>query len=293
MTGGTLILTNSGAGGKGIRAGNYDYYKENGGLNDSYISGGSITVTTSGRESNSVSAKAIKIGFKEGSGRSYVCAGNLLVSGGSTVVNCSGGEGLEAKGNMTVSGGELYVYSAGDDAINCQGELNVTGGFVYGHSAGNDGIDSNGNMVLSGGYVFGITTKGAPEVALDANTEGGYRLYIKSGATVVTYGGLESGYSADQSVYSMNCTAGGWNGLWNGSDFIAAFKAPSGISSVAVSAPSLSQGYTGVSVGESLCGGVWAADGISGGNVVSLSTYTNQGGMPGGGGGPGGGGRPW
>ena len=293
MTGGTLVLTNTGAGGKGIRAGNYDYYTAYGGLNDSYISGGSITVTTSGRESNSVSAKAIKIGFKEGSGRSYVCAGNLLVSGGSTVVNCSGGEGLEAKGNMTVSGGELYVYSASDDAINCQGELNVTGGFVYGHSAGNDGIDSNGNMVLSGGYVFGITTKGSPEVALDANTEGGYKLYIKSGATVVAYGGLESGYSAEQSVYSMNCTAGGWNGLWNGSEFIAAFKAPSGISTVAVSAPSLSQGYTGVSVGESLCGGVWAADGISGGNVVSLSTYTNQGGMPGGGGGPGGGGRPW
>ena len=171
--------------------------------------------------------------------------------------------------------------------------MNVTGGFVYSHSSGNDGIDTNGNMVLSGGYIFGITTKGSPEVALDANTEGGYKLYIKSGATVVAYGGLESGYSAEQSVYSMSCSAGNWNGLWNGSDFIAAFKAPSGISSVAVSAPSLSQGYTGVSVGESLCNGVWAADGISGGNVVSLSTYTNQGGGPGSGGGPGGGGRPW
>lgn len=292
MTGGSLTVTNSGAGGKGIRAGSYEYYKEYGGLNDSYISGGTLQVSTTGRESNSVSAKAVKIGFKEGSGRSYVYGGNLLVSGGSTVVTCSGGEGLEAKGNLTVSGGELYVTSSSDDAINCQGELKVTGGFVYGYSSGNDGIDSNGNMVLSGGFVFGVTTKGSPEVALDANTEGGYRLYINSGATVVAYGGLESGFSASQDVYSMSCTAGGWNALYNGSSFIAAFKAPSGISSVAVSAPSLSQGYTGVSVGEGKCNGVWAVDGISGGSAVSLSAYTGGGGPGGGPGNPGNPGGP-
>ena len=207
-------------------------------------------------------------------------------------MTCSGGEGLEAKGNLTVSGGELYVTSSSDDAINCQGELKVTGGFVYGYSSGNDGIDSNGNMVLSGGFVFGVTTKGSPEVALDANTEGGYRLYINSGATVVAYGGLESGFSASQDVYSMSCTAGGWNALYNGSSFIAAFKAPSGISSVAVSAPSLSQGYTGVSVGEGKCNGVWAVDGISGGSAVSLSAYTGGGGPGGGPGNPGNPGGP-
>ena len=298
MTGGTLTIKNSGAGGKGIRAGNYDFYVENGGLNDSYISGGTLSVTTTGGESNDVSAKAIKIGFKEGSGRSYVYAGNLNISGGSTVVSCAKGEGLETKGNLNISGGEVYVTSSSDDAINCQGELNVTGGFVYGYSSGNDAIDSNGNMVLSGGYVYGVCTRGAPEVALDANTEGGYKLYIKSGAVVVAYGGLESSFSADQDVYSMSCSAGSWNGLWNGSAFIGAFYAPSGVSSVAVSGPSLSQGYTGVSVGDSLCNGVWAADGISGGNAVSLSTYTGGGSGPGGGGGnpgggPGSGGRPW
>lgn len=292
MTGGTLTIKNSGAGGKGIRAGNYDFYVENGGLNDSYISGGTLSVTTTGGESNDVSAKAIKIGFKEGSGRSYVYAGNLNISGGSTVVSCAKGEGLETKGNLNISGGEVYVTSSSDDAINCQGEMNVSGGFVYGYSSGNDAIDSNGNMVLSGGYVYGVCTKGTPEVALDANTEGGYKLCIKSGAVVVAYGGLESGFSADQNVYSMSCSAGSWNGLWNGSAFIGAFYAPSGVSSVAVSGPSLSQGYTGVSVGDSLCNGVWAADGISGGNAVSLSTYTGGGSGPGGGG-PGGGGRPW
>lgn len=297
MTGGTVTIVNTGAGGKGIRAGNYTYFAENGSLNDSYVSGGTLTVTTSGKESNNVSTKAIKIGYKEGSGRSYVYGGNLLVSGGSISASSAQGESVEAKGKITVTGGSLYAYSGSDDAINSQGEMNVTGGYVYGHSTGNDGIDSNGDMKLSGGYVFAITTRGSPEVALDANTEGGYKLYINSGATLVAYGGLENGYSASQSVYSMSCSAGGWNGLWNGSSFIAAFKAPSGVSSVAVSAPSLSQGYTGVSAGEPVCNGVWAADGISGGTAVSLTTYSGGQGGPGGGGGwpggPGGGGRPW
>jgi hypothetical protein len=296
MTGGTVTIVNTGAGGKGIRAGNYTYYLENGSLNDSYISGGALTVTTSGKESNGVSVKAIKMGYKEGSGRAYVYGGNLLVSGGSISASSAYGESVEAKGKITVTGGSLYAYSSSDDAINCQGEMNVTGGYVYGHSTGNDGIDSNGDMKLSGGYVFAITTRGSPEVALDANTEGGYKLYINSGATVVAYGGLENGYSASQSVYSMSCSAGNWNGLWNGSAFIAAFKAPSGVSTVAVSAPSLSQGYTGVSVGETTCNGVWAADGISSGTAVSLGTYSGGQGGPGGGGfpgGPGGGGRPW
>ena len=297
MTGGTVTIVNTGAGGKGIRAGNYTYFAENGSLNDSYVSGGTLTVTTSGKESSNVSTKAIKIGYKEGSGRSYVYGGNLLVSGGSISASSAQGESVEAKGKITVTGGSLYAYSGSDDAINSQGEMNVTGGYVYGHSTGNDGIDSNGDMKLSGGYVFAITTRGAPEVALDANTEGGYKLYINSGATLVAYGGLENGYSASQSVYSMSCSAGGWNGLWNGSSFIAAFKAPSGVSSVAVSAPSLSQGYTGVSAGEPVCNGVWAADGISGGTAVSLTTYSGGQGGPGGGGGwpggPGGGGRPW
>lgn len=298
MTGGTLTITNTGAGGKGIRAGNYDYYAENGGLSDSYITGGTLTVSTTGSESNGVSSKGIKIGFKEGSGRSYLYGGSLLIGGGNIKVTCTKSEGVEAKGNLTIKDGQLYVTSSSDDAINCQGELNMTGGYVYCNSSGNDGIDSNGNMVLSGGYLFAITTKGTPEVAVDANTEGGYRLYIKSGATVVAYGGLENGYSAEQSVYSMSCTAGGWNALYGGSSYLAAFKVPSGISSVAVSAPSLSEGYKSVSVGETLCSGVWSADGISGGTAVSLSTYSGgQGGGPGGNpgfpGGPGGGGWPW
>ena len=293
MTGGTVTIKNTGAGGKGISAGSYDYDATSHTLSDSYISGGTLTITTTGSESNDVSSKGIKIGYKYGSGSgrnaSYKYAGNLVISGGKIIVSCSRSEGVEAKGNLTFTGGETYVTSTGDDAINCQGEMNVNGGYIYAYSTQNDAMDSNGDMKLSGGYVFAVTTKGSPEVALDANTEQNYKLYINSGATVVAYGGLESGYSASQSVYTLSGTAGSWNALYNGSSFIAAFKAPSGISTFAVSAPSLSAGYKGVSVGSTTyCNGVWATSGISGGTSVSLTTYSGNQGGPGGGGG----GRP-
>ena len=295
MTGGSLTLKNTGDGGKGIRAGSYDFDETNHTLADSYITGGTINITVTGREVSDVSAKGAKIGWvtKNGTGdHAQVTgnAGNLVISGGNITVSSTYGEGLEVKGNLTFDGGETYVTSSSEDAINSQGDLVVNNGFVYAFSSGNDAMDSNGDTKLNGGYVMAICTRGAPEVAVDANTEGGKKLYINKGATLVAYGGLESGYSAAQSVYTMNGTAGAWNALYDGKSYIAAFKAPSNISSVIVSAPSLSSGYKGVTVsGEAKCGGVWAVNGITGGSSVDLSNYTGGNGGPGGGG-PGGGG---
>jgi hypothetical protein len=299
MTGGSLTIKNTGNGGKGINAGSYDFDSEKHTLSDSYITGGILTVSITGKEENDVSAKGIKIGWvtKDGSGDNAKVtgyAGKLNISGGTIFVSSANGEGLEVKGDLTFAGGETYVTSTGDDAINCQGELTVNNGFVYAFSSANDAMDSNGNTKLNGGYVMAICTRGNPEVALDANTEEGKKLYINEGVTLVAYGGLEGGYSASQSVYSMSGTAGVWNALYNGKSYIAAFKAPSNISSFIVSAPSLSSGYKAVSVsGGSKCNGVWATGGITGGTEVTLSTYTGSNGFPGGGGpgGPGGG-RP-
>ena len=281
MNAGTLSVTNSGIGGKGIS-----------GDGPAYFQGGSVSVKTTGTNYGSSSSGGMRPGSGSSSGNSKSAKGikfdgDIYVSGGSISASSSNHEGIETKGKLTITNGSVYAYSTGDDAINSQGEMNISGGYVYGHSTANDAIDTNCDMKISGGYVFAVTTKGSPEVALDANTEGGYKLYIYSGATVVAYGGLESGYSASQTVYSMSGTANAWNALWNGSSFIAAFKAPSGASSFAVSAPSLSSGYKGVSVGSTTyCNGVWATSGISGGTSVSLSSYSgggNQGGGPGGG----------
>ncbi|MBR0532539.1 MAG: carbohydrate-binding domain-containing protein [Bacteroidales bacterium] len=283
MTGGSLTIKNTGDGGKGISAGSYDYDSEKHTLSDSYISGGTLSVTTTGKEKNDVSAKGIKIGWvtKSGSGnnaRVTAYAGKLIISGGSVTVSSANGEGLEVKGDLTFDGGETYVTSSKDDAINCQGDMTVNKGFVYSFSSGNDAMDSNGNTKINGGFVMAICAKGSPEVAIDANTEGGKKLYINSGATIVAYGGLENGYSASQTIYSMSGTAGAWNALYSGKAFLAAFKAPSNISTFIVTAPSLSSGYKGVSVsGEAKCGGIWATGGISGGSSVSLSKYSGGG----------------
>ena len=277
MTGGTVTIKNSGTGGKGIRAGSEEY---SGTLSASYISGGTLNISTTGSESNDVSCKGMKIGWATKSGNKVTAyAGELNIRGGTVIVNAEKSEGIEVKGNIVISGSaQVYVISRGDDAINGQAEIDVTGGYVYAYSTANDAIDANHDLKISGGYVFAITTRGNPEVALDANSEERYKLYI-TGGTVVAYGGLESGYSSTNTVYTMSCTAGSWNALHNGSSYIAAFKAPSGVSSVAVCSSGLSKGYKGVIVGSTTyANDVWATSSISGGTAVSLSSYSGGGG---------------
>ena len=46
MTGGSVTIKNTGAGGKGVSAGSYDYDSEKHTLSDSYISGGTLDITT-------------------------------------------------------------------------------------------------------------------------------------------------------------------------------------------------------------------------------------------------------
>ena len=292
MTGGTVTITNSGSGGKGLRAGSEDY-NDTGVIDDSYISGGTLTITTTGSESNDVSCKGIKIGWAEGTeNRVTAHDGGITISGGVIKVSSAKSEGFESKDHFTMTGGEVYVTSSADDAVNCTGEMKISGGYIYANSSKNDALDANGNLTLSGGYVFAVTTAGSPEVAIDCAEQ--KTLTIGSGVVMVAYPSIESGATMNQSCYSMSCTAGSWNSLYNGSSNIAAFKAPSGVSTVVVSAPSLKSGYKGVSVGgTTYCNGIWATSSISGGSSVSLSNYSggNTGGGPGGGGHGGGGGR--
>ena len=291
MTGGTVTITNSGSGGKGIRAGSEDF-NSTGVIEDSFISGGSLTITTTGSESNDVSCKGIKIGWAEGTeNRVTAHDGGITISGGVIKVSSAKSEGFESKDHFTMTGGEVYVTSSADDAVNCTGEMKISGGYIYANSSRNDALDANGNLTLSGGYVFAVTTAGGAEVAIDCAEQ--KTLTIGTGVVMVAYPSIESGAKMNQSCYTMSCTAGSWNSLYNGSSNIAAFKAPSGVSTVVVSAPSLKSGYKGVSVGSTTyCNGIWATSSISGGTSVSLSSYTGGGG-PGGGGRPGGGGGRW
>ena len=293
MTGGTVTVKNTAQGGKGIKIGGSSDDDPLVYIPASTISGGNLTVTTTGSSNSSydVSAKAFKIGWAIKSGNKYTKqTGDLVVSGGTVNISCSGDEALEVKGSLTVNGGDLYAYSAADDAINCCGTFTVNDGVVGGVSPANDGLDSNGNFVINGGiiYAFGKTS---PELAIDANTEGGFKLYVKGGV-LFTAGGLESGASLSQSCYQASSwSKGTWYGMTVGSTSYA-FKTPSSGGTPLVvsgsSQPTLKSGVT-VSGGTSCLGGM-AVKGcsFSGGSSVSLSSYS--GGNGGGNMGPGGGG---
>ena len=288
INGGTLTAKHTGQGGKAI---NVD--------SAAAFNGGEVTVTVSGSNygssgggggwgpwggggsssSSSVSAKGIK------------AKGDITISGGSIVATATAHEAIETKGKMLISGGVVYAYSAKDDAINSASDFTITGGHVCGHSAGNDGLDANGNFYIQGGVIYAIGTS-SPELAVDANTEGGYKLYV-SGGTLVAIGGLENGAQLTQSCYKASSWSKNvWYALTVG-DAVYAFKTPASAGSPLVvsgeQTPTLTSGVS-VSGGTSYFNGTFCENAtVSGGSAVSLSNYTggNSGGGGGGGWGPG------
>jgi hypothetical protein len=281
MTEGTLNLTSTGTGGKGISSDGNGYFY-----------GGTVNVTVTGsnfgssgggggfpggggnNNSNGVSAKGLKFD------------GNLIFKGSNVVVNCTAHEGIEAKGTLSVSAGEVYSHSQSDDAINSGGNLTISGGLVCAYSQGNDGLDANGNCYIKGGVVYAIGST-SPEVAVDANSEGGYQLYL-TGGTLVVIGGLESGSSLSQSCYSASSwSQNTWYGLTVGSTAYAFMTPSTGGTPLVVSSSSTPTLQSGVSVsnGTACFENMFYTDAsFSGGSSVSLSSYS---GGNGGGGGPG------
>jgi hypothetical protein len=215
--------------------------------------------------------------------------GNLTFTGGTVIVKATSHEGIESKGTISISGGEVYSYSQSDDAINSGGDLTISGGYVFAHSAGNDGLDANGNCYIKGGVVFAIGSS-SPEVAIDANTEGGYKLYVEGG-TIIAVGGLESGASLSQRCYSASSwSQNTWYALSIGFA-VYAFKTPSSGGTPLVvscsSTPTLKSGVSAEGSNIFFQGMLYENASFSGGTEVSLSSYS---GGNGGGGGPGGGG---
>ena len=306
ISGGTLTLTSTGAGGKGI-SGDGTFV-----VSDSAV----ITVKTSGQAvvasstgtistvSNSSSLDRYSTNYKS-SPKGIKIDGAITISGGKISITTSGagGEGMESKSTLNITGGEVAIEAL-DDAINASIHITISGGLVYARATNNDGIDSNGNCYIKGGLVFAIGAS-SPEVAIDANTEGGYKLYVQGG-TIVAIGGLESGASLSQSCYSTGSSSsggggrpggGGWGGSstssWTANTWYAltvgsttfAFKTPSSGGSTMVvsgaSTPTLKSGIT--ASGTSIFDGVgYYPATVSGGSSVSLSSYSGNSSGPGG-----------
>ena len=266
---GVVMLKSTGSGGKGLST---DFA--------STFNGGSLYVITSGNQYSYSSKKTAKPkGIKSD--------GNLTVNGGAITIRTTGtyAEGIESKAVMTINNGSVASYSKQDDAINSADNMTISGGFVLGYSSGNDGIDANGNCYIKGGNIYAICS-GSPEVAIDANTEGGYKLYL-TGGNIIAIGGLENGSQLSQSCYQASWSNNTWYALNTGSNVIA-FQTPttggSGLVVSSASTPSLTSGVT-VSNGTVCFGGLgYHNSTTSGGSTVSLSTYTGGnmgGGMPG------------
>ena len=287
ISSGTLTLTNSGQGGRAINTdgtltisgGNIDAQAQGSNYGSSNQGGGGFPSGWGGGGNSSSSNHKYAKGVK--------ADGDITIKGGTINIYSKNHEGLESKGTITISDGQLYVQ-ASDDAINAASHLTVSGGYVCGYSTGNDGLDSNGNMYIKGGLVYAICS-GSPEVGLDANTEGGYKLYL-TGGTIIAIGGIENGSSLSQSCYSANSwNKNTWYALTIGNDTFA-FKTPSsggnGIVVSGASQPTLKSGVT-VSSGNSIFSGMGYTDAsISDGTAVSLSSYSGGSSFgPGGGGG--------
>ncbi|MBQ7749675.1 MAG: carbohydrate-binding domain-containing protein [Bacteroidales bacterium] len=287
MEDGKLTVNCSGSGCKGITGDNVAYFKGGNVLvrvtgsnygSSSSSSGmggrpggfGGFGGGSSSSSSNSKSAKAVKFD------------GNIYISGGVLNARASSHEAIEAKGTITISGGEVYAESS-DDAINSAGNFTISGGTVCAYSTGNDGLDANGNFYIKGGTVYAIGSGGA-ENAIDANTEGGYKLYV-SGGTIVTVGGLENGSSLTQTCYSASSwSKNTWYEMTVGSSSFV-FKTPqSGGSGMVVSGsskPSLTSGVTVSGGSEILNGMAKTGASVSGGSAVTLSSYSSSSGMGG------------
>ena len=271
MNGGELWLKSTGAGGKGISSDTECCF--NGGCTYIVIEGGQYR-----SNNDTASPKGIKA-----DGAVSVTDGLVWVRTGGT-----NGEGIESKSTLDISGGEVASY-AYDDAINAKSHLTISGGFVFAQGRNSDGIDANGNLYIKGGTVYAICSGGA-EVALDANTERGYKLYVQGG-TVVAVGGLEQGSSLSQTCYQASWSTNTWYAMSYGSESFC-FRSPSsggnGLVVSAASTPSLKSGIS-VSGGTSRFGGLAVSGStFSGGSSVSLSSYSGSTGGMGGGGGPGG-----
>ena len=283
MNGGTLTVISSGQGGKGIT-----------GDAVAYFNGGTVNVTVTGSNYGSSSGggfgpRATSSSDSSKSAKGIKFDGDIHFNGSTVSASASSHEAIESKGAMSITDGVVYAQSS-DDAINSAKDLTISGGSVCAYSTGNDGMDANGNLYIKGGLVYTIGAS-SPEVGIDANSEGGYKLYL-TGGTLIAIGGLENGSSLSQSCYSASSwSKNTWYSITVGSA-THAFKTPSnggsGLVVSGASQPTLQSGVT-TNGGADIWNGMGVLDcSVSGGQAVSLSSYSGGQGGPGGGMGPGG-----
>lgn len=226
----------------GVKTQNGNTYTYSGGID---ISGGTISVTTSGRNAEGIESK------------SYV-----NISGGHITVNAYD-DGINSAQDMTISGGYIYSRSSNNDGLDSNGNCYIKDGVVFaiGGSSPEVAIDANtedqkklyvtgGTLVAIGGLESGASLTQACYQASQWSKNTWYALY-----------------NGDQLALAFHTPASGGSRLVLSTSGTTTLK--SGVT--------VTDGteYFG---GEGNIGGT-----ISGGSSVTLSSYTSSGSGGGGG----------
>ena len=234
---------------KGIKAGTktesgsgwYVTYTYAGGI---IISGGKISVSTSGRNAEGIESKS-----------------TLVINDGEVVVNAYD-DGINAASDLTINGGLVYARSTNNDGIDANGNVYLKGGLVYaiGASSPEVAIDANSEeqkkLYVQGGTIVAIG-------GLESGASLTQSCYKASSWSKNTWYALTVG----SNVFAFKTPSSG------GSNLIVS----------GASTPTLKSGVTasGTEIFDGV--GFYPAT-ASGGSSVSLSSYTGGGGGPGGGG---------
>ncbi len=234
---------------KGIKAGTktesgsgwYVTYTYAGGI---IISGGKISVSTSGRNAEGIESKS-----------------TLVINDGEVVVNAYD-DAINAASDLTINGGLVYSRSSNNDGIDANGNVYLKGGLVYaiGASSPEVAIDANSEeqkkLYVQGGTLVAIG-------GLESGASLTQSCYKTSSWSKNTWYALTVG----NDVFAFKTPGSG------GSNLIVS----------GASTPALKSGVTasGTEIFDGV--GFYPAE-ATGGSSVSLSSYTGGGGGPGGGG---------
>lgn len=242
---------------KGIKAGlkteSGSSYTYSGGL---VISGGTISVTTSGTNGEGIESK------------NY-----LNITGGQVTVNAYD-DAINSAQDLTISGGYVFAKSSNNDGIDANGNCYIKGGVVYAIGAASPelAIDANteeqkklyitgGTVIAVGGLESGSSiSNGTCKYTTSWTANSWYALY--NGST------LALAFKTPTSSSSSSQRGGGFGGgQGSSSQQLVVYTS---------STPSLTSGVT-VSGGTSYFGGMANIGAtVSGGSSVSLSTYSSS-----------------
>lgn len=226
ISGGTLNLTATGGGGKGISI--------DGDLN---ISGGDFTISTEGgmlayvngviNNNYTGNADNLNSDYKS-SPKGIKVDGTIVIDGGNFLIETkgAGGEGMESKKTLTVNDGTIVIH-AYEDGTNSSSHTYINGGNIEVTSKTGDAIDSNGAIYIKGGMirVFGA---GGAEQGFDAGDN--YTIYF-NGGTMLAAGGGNSAPTNSQStqayvVLTQQLAAGTTVTISDGDTELATFEVP-------------------------------------------------------------------